>query len=61
MCSCDWWGGGGGKDFKFGTFISHFPSDGVADMTVKGLTDTQTVFTKKKSKGLGRQCETIEN
>ena len=36
-----WWefGGGGGalNDFKFGTFIGHFPNEGVASMAVKGL------------------------
>ena len=40
------------NDFKFGTFVSHFPSDGVANLVVKGLssnththkhTDTHTV------------------
>ena len=25
------------NDFKFGTFIGHFPRDGVANMAVKGL------------------------
>ena len=37
------WGGGGGggeeglNDFKFGTFISRFPSDGAAGMAMKRL------------------------
>ena len=33
-------GGGGGSlsDFKFGTFISRFPSDGATSLAVKGLT-----------------------
>ena len=40
------WGGGGGRggrgggrlhDFKFGTFICRFPSDGAASKAVKGL------------------------
>ena len=32
-------GGGGGDldDFKFGTFIGRFPSDGAARVAVKGL------------------------
>ena len=34
-CSCE--GGTGLSDFKFGTFIGGFPSDGVASMAVKGL------------------------
>ena len=42
MCSCEGGGGGGGggslTDFKFGTFIGRFPSDGVASVAVKGLT-----------------------
>ena len=48
-CSSEWgvgedgwgWGGGGGggrlNDFKFGTFIGRFPSDGSASRAVKGL------------------------
>ena len=38
-------GGGGGRlnDFNFGTFISCFPSDGVASMAVKGLVSTETI------------------
>ena len=38
--TCSWKVGGGGgdlKDFKFGTFIGCFPSDGVASMAVKWL------------------------
>ena len=39
-------GGGGGKrerfkNFKFGTFIGRFQSDGVTSMAVKGLKDIQ--------------------
>ena len=30
-------GGGGLNDFKFGTVIGRFPSDGAASMAVKGL------------------------
>ena len=37
-CSCQGGGGGGGlTDFKFGTFIGRFPSDGAAGIAVKGL------------------------
>ena len=31
------WGGGDLTDFKFGTFIGRFPSDGAAGIAVKGL------------------------
>ena len=37
---CGWGGGGGGErliDFKFGTFIGHFQSDGAVSMAVEGL------------------------
>ena len=30
-------GGRGGNDFKFGTFICGFPSDGAASVAVRGL------------------------
>ena len=29
------------NDFKFGTFIGRFPSDGAASMAVKGLSNKQ--------------------
>ena len=32
MCSCE-----GLNDFKFGTFVDRFQSDGAASMAVKGL------------------------
>ena len=42
MYSCEsgwWWGWGWGlHGFKFGIFISRFPSDGEENMAVKGLT-----------------------
>ena len=31
------WGKKGLNDFRFGTFIGHFPSDSVASMAEKGL------------------------
>ena len=40
VCVCVEGGGGGGRgvtDFKFGTFIGRFQSDGASSMAVKGL------------------------
>ena len=48
------WGAGGGgggslNGFKFGTSVGRFPSDGAANMAVKGLKTTITIFVCRRN------------